>query len=99
MSTPPTGLLGATGIWPYADMRLHAGSIVWVAAGIKLGIVRVNGDGTVDGKFFGGSGETFWERYVTLAPGEPVEVRGHEVRLVEAQPHGEPRPWARVLCS
>ena len=72
MSTPPTGLLGGTSIWPYADMRLHAGSIVWVAAGIKLGIVRVNGDGTVDGKLFGGSDETFWERYVTLAPSEPT---------------------------
>lgn len=101
MSTPPPGpaLVGEASLWPYATMRLHAGSIVWVARGIKLGIVRVNADRTVDAKVFGGARETFWEQYVTLAPGEPVEVRGHEVRLVEARPDGEPRPWARVLCA
>lgn len=99
MSTPPTGLLGGTSIWPYADMRFHAGSIVSVAPGIRLGIVRVNADRTVDAKAFGGSGGTFWEQYVTLTGDAPVVVREHEIRLVEAQPDGEPRPWVRVLCS
>jgi hypothetical protein len=92
-------MLGDASVWPYARMRLQAGSIVWVSPAIKLGVVRVNADRTVDAKVFGGARETFWERYVTLVPGEPVEVDGHEVRLVEAEPAGEPRPWARVLCT
>ena len=36
---------------------------------------------------------------VTLRPDRPTQTRGHVVRLVEAAPGGEPRPWARVQCD
>ena len=101
MSALPPGprVVGEASVWPYARMRLHAGSVVWVAAGLKLGVVRVNADRTVDAKLFGGSRDTFFEEYVTLAADAPAEFRGHRVRLVEADPDGDPRPWCRVLCA
>lgn len=97
---PPAGLvIGAETVSRLARKRMHAGQLVWVSRSVKLGVVRIYDDSLVAVKFFGGKGESFFEHYARLRPGESTEFRGITVTLVEADPAGQPRRWARFAAQ
>jgi hypothetical protein len=101
MSDPqrPEGVIGGQSVWPYAHLRLSTGRVVAVAVDVTVGVVAIEPDGSAWVKLYGGSGETFWERYAQLRVGGTVEHEGHTVQLAESNPDGVPRPWVRLVCT
>ena len=98
----PTGgaaVFGAQTVSSLAGRQMHAGQLAWVGEGIMLGVVRIHDDSLVAVKFFGGAGKTFFEHYARLHPGESTEFRGVTLTLVEAEPAGRPRRWARFAAQ
>ncbi|MGH3636705.1 MAG: hypothetical protein ACRDTS_21985 [Mycobacterium sp.] len=91
-------VIGAETVSRLARRQMHSGDIAWVARGIKLGVVRIYDDSLVAVKFFGGSGESFFEQYARLRPGDSTVFRGVTITLVQAQPDGQPRRWARFAA-
>jgi len=40
---PPahSGVIGATSVWPFSSTQYRSGSVLWVARGLKLGIINI----------------------------------------------------------
>lgn len=87
--------IGGSAVWPYAHWKLRSGRILWVAAGIKLGIININLDGTVPVCFYGPDDA---EGRATLTLDEPVTYRNATVTMVEAELTERPR-WIRIIAK
>lgn len=89
-----TGVVGARSIWPYAHWRLRSGSILWVARGIKMGVINIDLDGVVPVTFIGPDGS----QDATLHLGEPVTYESVTVTMIEAALAEHPR-WIRIVAK
>lgn len=88
--------IGEQSVWPYADRKLRSGSILWVANGIKLGVVNINRDGSVPVSFFGSDDGPSTSS--TLRLGEPVEYAGVRVTMTDCAVEESPR-WITILAQ
>lgn len=86
--------IGDNAVWPYAHWRLRSGRILWVAPGIKMGIININIDGTVPVCFYGpeNSGRA------TLTLDTPVTFGNVTVTMIESDLTERPR-WIRILAE
>ncbi|HVX42440.1 MAG TPA: hypothetical protein VHC49_01055 [Mycobacteriales bacterium] len=86
--------IGGNAVWPYAHWKLRSGRILFVAPGIKMGIININRDGTVPVVFYG-TGDS---GRATLTLDEPVTYQDVTVTMIESELTESPR-WIRVLAE
>lgn len=93
-----SNLIGTAASWPYAQLRLTSGSVLWVGPGVKAGVVNIYADGSVEMSLFTQGSDEFSSSSGTVRRNEQLSDLGVTVTVVEVNTEESPR-WIRIVAE